>query len=513
MNKIQLYQIILVILCNIIFFTSYSNAQQKQRKPNVLFILVDDLKPAIHGFGDIAAVTPNIDGLIDRGVRFDRAYSNQAVCVASRNSLLLGSRSTSTGLYDFGRDIRQYYPAVITLPEAFKNQGYFTQAIGKVFHVGHNTYNDTQSWSVPHFHEKIIEYVTMDKTQSELTIEAALFENHSWEYALKQIKGIPWESPDVPDEAYGDGRVANKAVQVLDSLQNQKQPFFLAVGFARPHLPFSVPKKYWDLYDRAQIPLPKTEEHPSGAPDFAIKRFGEIEQYQNIPAYEENKRYPDSLKRQLIHGYYAGVSYVDTQIGKVLSELRRTGLDKNTIVVLWGDHGYLLGDMGMWTKHVNYELANRVPLVISYPKEILSGHASTSIVETVDIYPTLIQLAGLKLTTNNPVPFDGESLVPLLTKKEHKIDYAYHCYPRDGWMGRAIRTDSFRLVEWTNIKNKNLPPQYEFYIYGSDLLEYKNQADINNKDFQETLNLLKLQPEYHNPLPPSPAKTVEALDN
>ncbi|MBD1434541.1 sulfatase [Sphingobacterium sp. DN00404] len=506
MNKIKLYQIVFVILCNTICIIPYSSAQTKQKKPNVLFILVDDLKPAINGFGDDAAVTPNIDALINRGVRFDRAYSNQAVCVASRNSLLLGSRPTSTGLYDFGRDIRQYYPDVVTLPEAFKNQGYFTQAIGKVFHIGHNTYNDTQSWSAPHFHEKIIEYLTMDKSPSELTVEAALFENHSWEYALKQIKGIPWESPDVPDEAYGDGRVANKAVQVLDSLQAKDQSFFLAVGFARPHLPFSVPKKYWDLYDEYELPLPKTEEHPSGAPNFAIKRFGEIEQYQNIPVYEENRRYPDSLKRQLIHGYYAGVSYVDAQIGKVLNELRRSGLDKNTIVVLWGDHGYLLGDMGMWTKHVNYELANRIPLVISYPEEILSGHTSTSIVETVDIYPTLIQLTGLQLPTNNAVSFDGESLVPLLTKKEHKIDYAYHCYPRDGWMGRAIRTDNYRLVEWTNIKNKNLAPRYEFYIYGEDLLEYKNQADMNNKDFQKALDLLKKQPAYREPLAPSPAK-------
>ncbi|TDS10950.1 sulfatase [Sphingobacterium paludis] len=508
MNKTKLYQITLIILCNTIFIIPPSSAQMKQEKPNVLFILIDDLKPAIHGFGDVTAITPNIDALINRGVRFDRAYSNQAVCVASRNSLLLGSRPTSTGLYDFGRDIRQYYPDAVTLPEAFKNQGYFTQAIGKVFHIGHNTYNDPQSWSAPHFHEKIIEYLTMDKSQSELTIEEALFENHSWEYALKQIKGIPWESPDVPDEAYGDGRVANKAVQVLDSLQAQNQPFFLAVGFARPHLPFSVPKKYWHYYDEAKLPLPLTEQYPEGAPKFAVKRTGEIEQYQNIPDYKEGERYPDSLKRRLIHGYYAGVSYVDAQIGKVIAELRRSGLDKNTIVVLWGDHGYLLGDMGMWTKHVNYELANRVPLIISVPNGALSGYATASIVETVDIYPTLIELAGLTLPKENPLLFDGESLVPLLTHKKHKIDYAYHCYPRDGWMGRSIRTDQYRLVEWTNIQNRNLPAQYEFYIYDKDLLEHKNEVDFKNPAFLETLALLRQQPDYHAPLPASPQKKI-----
>lgn len=508
MNRTKFHSFTLAFLCGTLV-TFNALGQKTQKRPNVLFILVDDLKPAIHGFGDATAITPNIDELIDQGVRFDRAYTNQAVCVASRNNLLLGSRSTSTGIYDFGRDFRQYYPDVVTLPQAFKNQGYFAQAIGKVFHVGHNTYNDTLSWSVPHFHEKIIEYLTMDKSESEMTIEEALFENRSWEYALQQIKGIPWESPDVPDEAYGDGRVARKAVHVLDSLSDQGQPFFLAVGFARPHLPFSVPKKYWDLYDEAKVPLPITEEHPIGAPSFAVKKFGEIEQYQNIPQYAEGKRYSDSLKRKLIHGYYAGVSFVDTQIGKVLQKLKETGLDENTIVVLWGDHGYLLGDMGMWTKHVNYELANRIPLVISFPGQTLSGHATSSIAETVDIYPTLIEMAGLKLPQDNPVPLDGKSLVALLTNKEHQKNYAYHCFPREGWMGRAIRTDRYRLIEWKNIKNSELPPQYEFYEYGTDLLEYENLADEKKPDFQRVLELLRQQPSFHKPLDQSPARVTE----
>src|SRR5690606_7028983 len=194
------------------------------------------------------------------------------------------------------------------------------------------------------------------------------------------------------------------------------------------------------------------------------------------------------------------------QIGKVLAELNRTGLDSNTIVILWGDHGYLLGDMGMWTKHVNYEKANRIPLVISAPGNALKGHATKSIVETVDIYPTLMQLASLKLPQNNPVPLDGESLVPLLTDKKHKVDYAYHCYPREGWMGRAIRTDEYRLVEWTNIKNKSLAPQYEFYQYDKDLLEYKNIADQTGEAFKNTLNILKKQPAYHAQLPASPPR-------
>mgnify|MGYP000873556900 CR=1 FL=1 len=500
----------LIVNCSILLFLCISpvllEAQHKKNQPNVLLLLVDDLKPAIHGYGDLFAKTPHIDQLIKQGVRFDRAYSNQAVCVASRNSLLLGSRSTSTGLYDFGRDFRQYYPDAITLPQAFKNEGYHTQAIGKVFHIGHNTYNDTISWSVPHFHEKIIEYLTMDKSKSEKTIEEALFENESWEYALKQIKGLAWEAPDVADEAYGDGRVARQATHVLDSLINKQQPFFLAVGFARPHLPFSVPKKYWDLYKEEEVPMPITENHPIGAPPMAIKKFGEIEQYQNIPNYQKDKRYPDSLKRKLIHGYYAGVSYVDAQIGKVLTKLRESGLAENTIVVLWGDHGYLLGDMGMWTKHVNYEQANRIPLVISYPKKTLKNHTSKRVVETVDIYPTLMELAGLLMPKNKSFTFDGSSVLQSLTNTKHQVDYAYHCYPRDGWMGRAIRTDEFRLVEWRNIQNPNQQPNYEFYTYADDLLEYKNTADLNNEDFKSLLHLLEMQPPYIKPLAASPAR-------
>ncbi|MFZ4262046.1 sulfatase [Sphingobacterium sp. HJSM2_6] len=502
---IKLIKICFVFL-SILTQANSISAQQKQKRPNVLFILVDDLKPAIHGYGDTYAHTPHMDQLIKEGVRFDRAYSNQAVCVASRNSLLLGSRSTSTGLYDFGRNFRQFYPDVVTMPQAFKNQGYHSQAIGKVFHIGHHTYNDTISWSVPHFHEKIVEYLSMDKSKSETTIEEALFENESWEYALKQVKGLAWESPDVEDEAYGDGRVAGKAVKVLDSLKNEDTPFFLAVGFARPHLPFSVPKKYWDLYQENELPLPGTEEHPMGAPDMAIKKFGEIEQYQDIPNYKEGQRYPDQLKRKLIHGYYAGVSYVDAQIGKVLGKLKDAGLAENTIVVLWGDHGYLLGDMGMWTKHVNYELANRIPLIISYPKKTLSNHASTSIVETVDLYPTLIEMAGLEMPKNHVLPFDGNSLRKLLLNKKHQVDYAYHCYPRNGWMGRAIRTDRFRLIEWRNIQNAKLAPTYEFYEYGEDLLEYKNIANKDNINFQKLLKLLENQPNFKQPLPASPIK-------
>ena len=371
---------------------NYCYAQDKPY--NVLMILVDDLRPTLGTYADQNAISPNIDQWAEDALVFERAYTNQAVCVASRYNLLLGSRSTSTGLYDFGRAFRDYYPNATTLPELFKENGFYTAAIGKIFHVGHNTYNDKQSWSAPHWYDKVIEYANPHHQHE--TREEALFANKSWIEANKLEKGPAWEKLDVQDEAYADGRVAKEAVSRLDELKANQQPFFLAVGFARPHLPFTVPRKYWELYDESKLPIPAFQKNPLHAPAVAVKRDGEISQYKEIPLASQSDPFPEELTRTLIHGYYAGVSYVDVQIGKVLEHLKETGLDKNTIVILWGDHGYLLGEMGMWTKHVNYELANRIPLIIKHP-DMKKGYHSKELIETVDIYPTLAKLANISI--------------------------------------------------------------------------------------------------------------------
>lgn len=443
----------------------------QQQPYNVLFLLVDDLRPSLGAYGDSFAHSPQIDAFAKEAYVFERAYTNQAVCVASRYNLLLGSRSTSTGLYDFGRAFRDFYPDAVTLPEFYKNNGYYTAAIGKVFHVGHNTYNDEQSWTVPHAHDLVIEYA--DKTKKGQTREEALFANVPWDQANALAKGAAWECLDVPDEAYADGRVARSAVERLTTLAQQKQPFFLAVGFARPHLPFSVPRKYWELYQEADIPMPDIQSHPQKSLPFANKRDGEIVQYRGIPDAAQADPFPDSLTRKLIHGYYAGVSYVDEQIGKVLQQLKATGLDKNTIVVLWGDHGYLLGEMGMWTKHVNHELANRIPLLVHVPgmKEQTNSKA---LVETVDIFPTLADLCGLPMQPAVQ-PIDGTSFAPLLQQKKngHHKAYVYHCFPRGGKLGRAIRDERYRLIAWEPLGNRD-EPQYELYDYQDGLVEKEN---------------------------------------
>ncbi|UZK67047.1 sulfatase [Sphingomonas sp. M1-B02] len=455
-------------------------ARTQASRPNILLILVDDLKPAIHAYGDSIAVTPNIDRLAARGTQFNLAYANQAVCAPSRMNLMTGARSTSTGIYDFGQNLREYLPNAVTLPQYFMANGYRAESLGKTFHIGHNTVGDPQSWSAPPYKDHVIEYVSPEGKAAGKTREAALFNEFEipsgdvWEYARTLKRGVAWESPHVPDEAYADGRVAAKAVARMDELKASGQPFFLAVGFARPHLPFSVPKKYWDKYDRAKLPMPSFERMPEGAPSFAGKVGGEINAYAPIDDKVREADYPEALKRTLIHGYYAGVSYVDAQIGKLLDELDRSGLAKNTIVVLWGDHGYHLGDHAMWTKHTNYEQATHLPLLFAGPG-VSVGKTTAQPAETVDIYPTLARLAGLSKPTG-PQPIDGIDLTPVLQDPAKRVrGYAYHAYGRPGGrIGQAIRTERYRLVRWT--REQTGERAYELYDMVEDPLETRNIA-------------------------------------
>lgn len=313
----------------LLFIPSFALAQQQ----NVLLILVDDLKPALGCYGDAVAKTPNLDALAGRGMRFDLAYSNQAVCAASRFALLLGSHPTSTGLYGLGDQLRKKIPNALTMPQFFAKQGYRTESLGKVFHIGHGNVGDPQSFRVPHFHDKVIEYLEPASTDGgKLTREEAFFTNQK----LGQIRSLPrgaaYESPDVADEEYADGRVAAEAIQRLQAAKvrfsEQGTRFFLAVGFVRPHLPFSAPQRYWDLYDADELPLPDFELLPANAPQVAGKRGGEISNYKPVPQ-ERNAEYSEELKRNLVHGYYASTSFVDAQIGKVIKELDRLKLNEH----------------------------------------------------------------------------------------------------------------------------------------------------------------------------------------
>jgi iduronate 2-sulfatase len=448
-------------------------------RPNILLILVDDLKPALGAFGDRTAISPNIDRLAARGVRFEHAYANQAVCAPSRINLMTGRRSTSTGLYHFGMDFRDYIPNAVALPQLFKQAGYTTQSFGKVYHVGHGTFDDAASWSLPSRKDKVIEYLDPASTGGKVTREEVLFnevpfDGPVFEAAARQVRGAAWESPDVPDDAYADGRTAARAAARLLALKSSASPFFLAVGFARPHLPFSVPKRYWDMYDPARLPMPAFERLPDGAPEFAGKVKGEIAAYTPLPESGLGKDITDAQKRKLIHGYYAGVSYVDAQIGKVLAALEREGLARNTIVILWGDHGYHLGDHGLWTKHTNFEQAVHLPLIVAGPGTGRAGSAPRQLAETVDIYPTLVKLAGLRLPPAMQ-PLDGADLTPVLRDPAKRVrPYAYHAFNRPGRIGQAIRTERYRLIRWT--QETTGVRLYELYDMKADPGETRNLA-------------------------------------
>jgi arylsulfatase A-like enzyme len=464
--KLQILVALLIVCC--LVQTPKSTIAANTR-PNVLLILVDDLKPSFGAYGDKWVHSPNLDRLAARGMRFDMAYCNQAVCAPSRNNLMLGSRSTSIGVYSLGQHFRTAVPTAVTMPQYFKQHGYHSAGIGKVFHIGHGNINDVHSWSVPFHPDKVIDYVLPESTGGKLTREEALFSN-------KSKDGLPmgaaWEFADVDDGAYADGRIATEGIKRLHSYKQSAEPFFLALGFTKPHLPFCAPKKYWDLYDRSKLPMATYTLPPDGAPAYAGKTIGELNQYKPVP---QNPPLSIELQRTLIHGYYASMSYMDSQVGRVLDEVDRLGLDENTILVLWGDHGYHLGDHGTWTKHTNYEQANRIPIVISAPGVTKANSHSTALIETVDLFPTVAELAGLPSPTG-PQPIDGDSFVPVLRGQDTDIgEYAYHCYPKGGRLGQAIRTDRYRLVKWQR-QGSTQAPEYELYDYDVDPLEKRNHA-------------------------------------
>ncbi|HEX5220005.1 MAG TPA: sulfatase-like hydrolase/transferase [Verrucomicrobiae bacterium] len=478
-------------------------------KPNVLLICVDDLKPLLGCYGDKTVKTPGMDRLASRGLLFERAYCNQAVCAPSRNALMTGVRSTTLGIYDLGTNFRESIPNAVTLSQYFIQNGYRAEAVGKIFHVGHGNHEDKASWSVPHLHEQSIAYVLPEsRAKQGLTREEALFSNQS---AGNLPKGAPVESADVPDNAYPDGRLAEAAIKRLQSAKSKPdEPFFLAVGFLKPHLPFCAPKKYWDLYDRASFTVPALRTPPEGAPRYAPTSWGELRQYTDIP---DTGPLNDEQARLLIHGYHAATSFVDAQIGRVLDELDRLDLTKNTIVVLWGDHGWHLGDHGMWSKHSNYEEAAHIPVLIAAPGVTKPGTRTKALMETVDLYPTLAELAGLP-KPEVPQALEGRSLVPVLKQPSAPGKEAvFHVFPRnrrgDGQiLGRAVRTERYRLVEWKKPGAAPDTADVELYDYETDPLETKNLADSQPEVVAKLRAILAKQPEAKPQISakPNPAK-------
>lgn len=421
-------------LCALLFLTILgSSPAAPEGKFNVLFVAVDDLKPALGCYGDPLAKSPNLDRLATRGTAFTRAYCQQAVCSPSRSSLLTGRRPDSTKVWDLETHFRTALPDVVTLPQHFKANGYHTQAFGKICHPG---FDDPPSWSVP----------TLAPRKPGFGPEglALLKKLKKGDADDAKIRGLPFEAPEVADTDLADGSIADQAIEALRARAGK--PFFLAVGFLKPHLPFVAPKKYWDLWKPSDFKLAdpaKTE----GAPAWAPQSGGELRTYHDVP---KSGPLPEELQRQLIHGYYAAAAYMDAQLGRVLAELDALGLREKTIVVVWGDHGWHLGDHGIWCKHTNYEQATHAPLIVSVPGAKAAGRPSNALVEFVDVYPTLAELCGLPPTAG----LEGTSFAPLLdTPGLPWKKAAFSQYPRNipgtgRCMGYSMRTDRYRFVAW-----------------------------------------------------------------
>lgn len=447
------------------------------KKLNVLFIAVDDLRPQLGCYGDTVVQTPNLDRLADQGVVFNRAYCQQAVCSPSRTSLMTGLRPDSTRVYDLETHFRDTIPDVVTLPEQFKAHGYHSQGMSKLYHGG---LDDAQSWSVPWWKPDAQTYHVPENVA---LLERLREEAKGTNKKMKDVRGPATEGADVPDNALADGKTADHAIETLNQIKDK--PFFLGVGFLKPHLPFVAPKKYWDLYDRNKLTLADNPFAPKDCPQLALTNWGELRKYHGIPAEGD---VTDEQALELIHGYYACASYTDAQIGRVIDELERLGLRENTVIVVWGDHGWQLGEHGLWCKHTNFETSVHAPLIVSAPGKA-QGKTTDALTEFVDIYPSLCELCAVPLTEG----LEGSSFAPLLDDPSLAWKTAaFSQYPRSDKeagriMGYSMRTDRYRFTEWRGLQKEYF--EYELYDHQGDPKENVNVA--NRPENRELVAQLK----------------------
>jgi arylsulfatase A-like enzyme len=422
--------------------------------------------------------SPNLDRLASHGMVFERSYVQQALCSPSRISMLSGRYPATTQIFEIGRTLRTTMPDITTMPQHFKNNGYHCRSIGKIYHVG---IDDDASWTIPAAHGSkprfspetaaaVAQLVAEAKSKG---IEPPKNGKYSRNSAVP-----PFEAVDCADDDLLDGDAANMGIaQLREHAKSPDKPFFLAVGFANPHVPWISPKKYWDLYDPAKFELATNEFVPKYAPDFAATSGTDFRGYRGVPAGD----LPDAYKRQCLHGYFAAISYVDAQVGRLLATLEETGLAKNTIVVFWSDHGYYMGEHTWWgSKHNNYEGATRNCFIVATPAMKTAGSKTQALVQAVDIAPTLTELCGLPANQG----FQGTSLKPILDDPNASVNNAaFSWYPKEGWLGVAMRTDKWRYVEWTK---KGEPVQRELYNMVHD-----KQNDLNVADKPEHVKVIE----------------------
>ncbi|WP_299713733.1 sulfatase [uncultured Tenacibaculum sp.] len=511
---------------------------EEKTKPNIVFIAVDDLRPELGCYDSDIAITPNIDKLASTGLRFNKAYCQEAICSPSRASLMTGARPESINVIENFTYFRDANPDIVTLPQHFKNNGYETVHTGKIFHKPSFADLDL-SWSRKPAYDKMSIKKESTPGGYALLENQVLFKKNRANVIAKYGKNAPrnglgkgpaYENADVPDTFYEDGYNAELAIATLKDLQekNPDKPFFLGMGMKKPHLDWLAPKKYWDMYDPSKIKLTDQNNAPIDGAAMGLHPSFELRARFGIP-----KKGPisEDLAKKLKHAYLASISYIDAQIGKLINAIDKQSLRENTIIILWSDHGWHLGEMGIWGKATNYEISTRVPLIIATPnmtKEI-KGTTSEALVELVDMYPTLADLAELPL----PKHLEGQSFKPLLDNPNKKWkDAAFSQFPspalrewaanplskgmretyfgplieevetkikkqqKDKWdrnlfenylMGYAMRTENYRLIVWKDYRDTNTEPVF--------IELYDHKTDPN-----ETVNIANKKPELTNTL-------------
>ncbi len=511
----------------------YHSSAQNTNKPNIVFIAIDDLKPILGCYGNKLIKTPNIDRLAKMGTIFESNYCQQAVCGPTRASVMSGLRPDFTKVWDLKTKMRDVNPDILTLPQYLISQGYTTSGVGKIYHPGCvDKKLDLPSWSIPYLIPNASDYANgfgepafkhyqspEIKNKEKNTIPKSKTEKSDEEANTKG--GPATECLSLPDDAYEDGVSAKIAKRQILALSKTGIPYFMAVGFHKPHLPFVAPKKYWDMYKREDMPLAEFQEHAKNEVFIAYESSGELRNYTDIPEFtsytkeELRAGLKPEKQKELIHGYYVAASYVDAQVGVLLNTLDSLGTLNNTIIVLWGDHGWHLGDHDLWGKHTNFEQATRSPLIIAAPG-FKSGKTS-SITEHLDIFPSVCDLAGLQI----PNVLQGKSLKPLMQNKDAVLmNFAMSQYPRKlkstesqtlGYangklMGYSLRDKQYRLTLWMNNGFTSAQPFTQSRIYASELYDYKldplektnftndkQYADVKKKLMGEMLIFFKNQ--------------------
>lgn len=498
---------------------------QAADKPNILFIAIDDLRPELGCYGSDIAITPNLDAIAADGLLFNRAYCQQAICSPFRASLMTGARPDSIGVVENYTYFRDKNPDIITLPQHLRVNGYETVNVGKIYH---GKYNDPEkSWSRLPARNKM-----PDGMRKPIGVGGyALKENQQLVADKKKrfgpnahsalLKGPAYEAADVPDQTFEDGYNTDLAIVTMKQMIENEQPFFMGLGYKKPHLNFVCPKRYWDMYDAEKLPAGTYTDAPKSGAAMGLHASFELRVRHGIPKYGE---FDPELSRTLLHGYLACVSYVDAQVGRVVKFLDEAGIRDNTIIIVWGDHGWHLGDMGIWGKATNYEVATRVPMMIQSPRMPAKtrGQKTNALVELIDMYPTLCELADLPI----PDHIEGHSFAPLIDDPHRKWKAAaFSQYPNpalrewaanpitpdmrklffgpliedveativqqqgESWnrelfekhlMGYTMRTDRYRLVAWRDYRNPKAEPLFiELFDHTTDPNETNNIADTS----------------------------------